>query len=94
MTRPDSTPLRAGEILRLWWPLGASWMLMGLELPLFSAAVARMPDAEVHLAAHGGIVFPIALVIEGTLPRKTARTSQLLSCILGVLGGARLIPSR
>lgn len=63
----SAEPLGAGEILRLWWPLGASWMLMGLELPLFSAAVARLPNAEVNLAAHGGVVFPIALAIEAPI---------------------------
>jgi hypothetical protein len=37
---------------------------MGLELPAVSAVVARLPDATTHLAAYGGVVFPLALLIE------------------------------
>ncbi len=36
---------------------------MTLEGPAQSAVVARLPDAEANLAAWGGIVFPITLVI-------------------------------
>jgi hypothetical protein len=42
-------------------------MMMGLEMPLVSAVMARFPDPEVMLAAFGGVVFPIALVIEGPI---------------------------
>jgi hypothetical protein len=37
---------------------------MGLELPMVSAAVARLDDPKIHLAAYGGVVFPVALLIE------------------------------
>ncbi len=37
---------------------------MGMEGPLVSAVMARLADPEVNLAAYGGIVFPVALVIE------------------------------
>lgn len=37
---------------------------MGLELPLVSAIVARLPEAKVQLAAFGGVVMPVALLIE------------------------------
>ena len=37
---------------------------MGLELPAVSAVMARLADPEIHLAAYGGVVFPISLVIE------------------------------
>jgi hypothetical protein len=61
---PELSPRR---ILALWWPLAASWLLMGVELPLFTACVARMRDPEVNLAAYGSLVFPIALVIEAPI---------------------------
>ena len=51
-------------IWRAWWPLAASWLLMGVELPAVSAVMARLAEPNVHLAAYGGIVFPLALVIE------------------------------
>jgi hypothetical protein len=61
---PASPPLTQRDIMRTWWPLAASWLLMGLELPLVSAVIARLPDPRVSLAAFGGIVFPLALLIE------------------------------
>lgn len=60
-------PVSTRAILRLWWPLAASWLLMGAELPLFSAVVARLSDSERNLAAWGSLVFPIALTIEAPI---------------------------
>ncbi|HNP60545.1 MAG TPA: hypothetical protein PKM72_06870, partial [Nitrospirales bacterium] len=48
----------------MWWPLATSWMLMGLEFPLVTATVSRLVDPEIHLAAYGGVVFPLSLMIE------------------------------
>ena len=61
----DSAFLR--RILATWWPLAASWMLMGAELPVVSAVVARLADPEINLAAYGGIVMPLALIIESPI---------------------------
>src|SRR5215831_7834436 len=55
------------EVFATWAPLAGSWVLMGLELPLASAAMARMPQATVSLAAYGGVVFPLALLIESPI---------------------------
>lgn len=55
------------NILKVWWPLALSWLFMGLEQPFISAIIARLPDATIHLAALGGVVFPIALVIESPI---------------------------
>jgi hypothetical protein len=52
------------RIAQTWWPLAMSWLLMSVEGPAHSAVVARLPSAEVNLAAWGGIVFPLALIIE------------------------------
>ena len=57
-------PLDQALIFRTWLPLAASWLLMGAELPLLSAIVARLDNPTIHLAAYSGIVFPLALVIE------------------------------
>jgi hypothetical protein len=40
---------------------------MGLELPVVSAVMARLPEATVSLAAYGGVVFPCALLIESPI---------------------------
>jgi len=55
------------RIVRTWWPLAASWMLMAAELPALGAVVARLADPEINLAAYGGVVFPLALIIESPI---------------------------
>ena len=57
-------PVRYSDAVRAWLPLATSWLCMGLELPLVSAVVARLPDPKIGLAAYGGVVFPLALLIE------------------------------
>jgi hypothetical protein len=72
--RPQLT-LRA--IARTWWPLAASWMLMGAELPALSAVIARLPYPEINLAAYGGVVFPLALIIESPIIMLLAASTAL-----------------
>ena len=69
--------LSAREIARVWTPLAASWLLMGLELPAVSAVMARLPDPKVSLAAYGGVVFPIALLIESPIIMLLAASTAL-----------------
>lgn len=66
-----------GSILRTWWPLAASWFFMSSELPALVAVVARMPDAAIHLAAYGGVVFPLALIIESPVIQLLAASTAL-----------------
>lgn len=70
-------PLTQRRILALWWPLAASWLLMGLELPLFAMAVARLPGPEMHLAAHGAVVMPLSLIIEAPIIMLLAASTAL-----------------
>ncbi len=74
-TRPASE-LTLRRIAQTWWPLAFSWLLMSVEGPAHSAIAARLADPEVNLAAWGGIVFPLALIIEAPiimlLPASTA----------------------
>ncbi|GJL63187.1 MAG: hypothetical protein NPIRA04_18410 [Nitrospirales bacterium] len=65
------------KIFELWWPLAGSWMLMGIELPIVSAVMARLADPEIHLAAYGGVVFPIALIIEAPVIMLLAASTAL-----------------
>ena len=64
-------------IFRTWWPLAASWMLMSLELPAVSAIIARLPYPTINLAAYGGIVFPISLIIEAPIIMLLAASTAL-----------------
>ena len=40
---------------------------MGAEGPAIAAVVARLPNPRINLAAYGGIVFPLALIIESPI---------------------------
>src|SRR5665811_1980798 len=74
----DATPsLTHRRILATWWPLAASWLLMGLEGPLISAAVARLAAPKINLAAFGGVVFPIALLVESPIVMLLAASTAL-----------------
>ncbi len=70
-------PLRKRHVARLWWPLAASWLMMGLEGPAVVAVVARLADPEVHLAAYGGLVFPLALFIEAPIIMLLAASTAM-----------------
>ena len=73
----DPPPLRYRRIIKTWWPLAASWMLMGFEGPAISAVVSRLADPKVHLAAYGGLVFPLAVLIEGPVIMLLAASTAL-----------------
>ena len=78
MTMTDSpSPLSLSRIFKVWIPLAASWLLMGMELPILSAVVARLANPEINLAAYGGIVFPIALIVEAPVIMLLAASTAL-----------------
>jgi hypothetical protein len=72
-----SSPLSIRRIFHTWWPLAASWLLMGVELPAISAVVARLASPEINLAAYGGIIFPLALIIESPIVMLLAASTAL-----------------
>ncbi len=63
----SSSRLTHRTVYAAWWPLAASWLLMSVELPAISAVVSRLADPQVHLAAYGGVVFPLALLVEAPI---------------------------
>jgi progressive ankylosis protein len=74
-TAPPELGLR--DVFRSWWPLAASWLLMATEPTLIGAFVSRLPDADIHLAAWGGIVFPVALLVEAPIIMMLAASTAL-----------------
>jgi hypothetical protein len=70
-------PLSTKRIFHTWWPLAASWLLMGVELPAISAVVARLANPEINLAAYGGVIFPLALIIESPIVMLLAASTAL-----------------
>jgi hypothetical protein len=77
MSTTSDKPLTVRQVFTVWWPLAASWLLMGTEMSLVSAAIARLSDAKFHLAAFGGIVFPISLLIEAPIIMMLAASTAL-----------------
>ena len=65
------------DIVATWWPLAASWLFMGFELPIVSAALARLAAPELQLAAFGGIVYPMMLLIESPVIMLLAASTAL-----------------
>ncbi len=59
--------LPLSRIISAWWPLALSWLLMAIEGPALSAVAARLPQPEINLAAFGGVVYPLALIIEAPI---------------------------
>jgi hypothetical protein len=72
-----SSPLSSHRIFRTWWPLAASWLLMGVELPIISAIIARLANPEINLAAYGGVISPLSLIIESPIIMLLAASTAL-----------------
>ena len=50
---------------------------MGVEMPIIAAALGRLPGSQQQLAAFGGVVFPVALVIESPVIMLLAASVRL-----------------
>ena len=64
-------------VFNAWWPLAASWMLMGMEAPLMSAVIARLAEPEINMASYSGVVFPLALIVESPIIMLLAASTAL-----------------
>jgi Na+-driven multidrug efflux pump len=69
----------------LWLPLALSWMMMSIAGPVANAGIARLPDPEVNLAAHGLtmsiavlVESPIIMILSTSVSLVRSRTSYLL----------------
>ncbi len=66
------------EILKTWWPLAISWLMMSLESTLLAAVVARLPEARLNLAASGGIMQPIRQVMNSPITMLLSASTALV----------------
>jgi hypothetical protein len=69
-------PLTQRRVLFFWLPLAASWLLMGSEMPIVNAALARLPESQRMLAAFG-IVGSLSLTIESPVIMLLATSTAL-----------------
>jgi hypothetical protein len=65
------------RVIAAWWPLAFSWLLMSLEGPAMNAVVARLANPKINLAAYGGVVFPLSLIIEAPIIMLLAASTAL-----------------
>jgi progressive ankylosis protein len=69
--------MRQREIFWFWLPLFASWLLMTAEGPIISAAINRLPDQVIMLAAQG-IVISLSVTIESPIINLLATSTALV----------------
>jgi hypothetical protein len=68
--------MRQRDILWFWLPLFASWMLMTAEGPIISAAINRLPNEVIMLAAQG-VVMGLSVMIESPVINILATSTAL-----------------
>lgn len=69
--------MRQRYILWFWWPLFASWLLMAAEGPIISAAINRLPNEVIMLAAMG-IITSLSVTIESPIINLLATSTALV----------------
>ncbi|MHB1007126.1 MAG: hypothetical protein ACYC3S_16020 [Chloroflexota bacterium] len=99
-TKPMNQPLTQARILRFYLPLVFNSILMTIEIPVVTAGISRLPDAEVHLAGLGIIValsftltnLGVPLTHTGNALGRSLQAFKLLRWFsLGVCGAMALI---
>lgn len=69
--------MRQRDIFWFWLPLFASWLLMTAEGPIIAAAINRLPDEVIMLAAMG-IVNSLSVTIESPIINMLATSTALV----------------
>ncbi len=69
--------IRQRQIFWFWLPLFASWLLMTAEGPTISAAINRLPNEVIMLAAQG-IVISLSVTIESPIINLLATSTALV----------------
>ena len=74
---PAAPALAPGRIARFWSPLAATWVMMAIEGAFVAAAIARLPDPKINLAAYG-VAFAIAIVVEAPVMMLMSTSTALV----------------
>lgn len=77
MSKHVVRPLTYTNVLRFWFPLALMWVVMGVELPVINAFIARTAGAEKQLAAFG-LSFVLCLIIEGPVIQLLSAATALV----------------
>lgn len=65
------------KILKFWFPLSATWLMMSFEGPFLTGIIARMAAPEFNLAAYG-VAYTIALIIESPVIMMLSASTALV----------------
>lgn len=68
--------LSSADIIKFWIPLSLMWIVMGFEIPIANAVIARMASPKENLAIFG-VVFSISLIIEGPIIQMLSAATAL-----------------
>jgi progressive ankylosis protein len=74
---PNKT-LTYKKIFIFWYPLAATWLMMGVENPFLAAIIARLPEPKYNLAAFG-VAFAFALIIEAPIIMIMSAATKLVT---------------
>lgn len=69
--------MKQKDVFWFWLPLFASWLLMTAEGPIISAAINRLPDEVIMLAAQG-IVLTLSVTIQSPMINMLATSTALV----------------
>jgi progressive ankylosis protein len=75
---PTTPPVSQRELVRFWWPLMATWLMMAVEGPFLAAVIARLPDPKPNLAAYG-VAFAFAILLEAPVIMMLSAATALVT---------------
>lgn len=75
---PTTTPVSQRDLVRFWWPLMATWLMMAAEGPFIAAVIARLPDPKPNLAAYG-VAFAFAIILEAPVIMMLSAATALVT---------------
>lgn len=65
------------KIVKFWFPLSATWLMMSVEMPFLTAIIARIMNPEFNLAAFG-VAYSVALIVESPVMMMLSASTTLV----------------
>jgi hypothetical protein len=73
----NHTPASMNRVLRFWFPLASTWLMMSVEGPFLAAIIARLADPKINLAAYG-VSFAVAILVEAPVIMMLSASTALV----------------
>jgi hypothetical protein len=71
-------PISLKNIVLLWTPMAATWLMMSLEGPFLAAVIARLAEPKQNLAAFG-VAFALAILVEAPVILMMSASTSLVA---------------